>query len=123
MPVDLALEQEIGDQGLKALGGWSSTAVPKGIYAERENRIGRRKARDFKAELRGETDEPAPDTAPETPAEAFARVDAANEQLTEVIAAGALQEETEAGARATSEAIRSLIGEETPPKEGGSDGR
>jgi hypothetical protein len=87
LPVDLALEQEIGDQGLKALGGWSSTSVPKAVYAERENRIGRRKARDFKAELRGENERPEVDTGPETPAEAFAKVDAANEQLTEDLAA------------------------------------
>lgn len=60
MPVDLALEEELGEQGLKALGGWSSTTVPKGVYAERENRIGRRAARDFKAKLRGEGEESPP---------------------------------------------------------------
>lgn len=62
MPVDIALEEELGEQGLKALGGWSSTTVPKGVYAERENRIGRRAARDFKAKLRGEGEETPPNT-------------------------------------------------------------
>lgn len=62
MPVDIALEEELGEQGLKALGGWSSTTVPKGIYAERENRIGRRAARDFKAKLRGEEPETPPNS-------------------------------------------------------------
>jgi len=47
---------------LKALGGWSSTAVPKGVYAEQGNRLGRRQARDFKAKLRGEIDKKAPPT-------------------------------------------------------------
>jgi hypothetical protein len=62
MPVDVALEEELGEQGLKALGGWSSTAVPKGVYAEQGNRLGRRQARDFKAKLRGEIDRKAPPT-------------------------------------------------------------
>lgn len=119
-PVDLALEQQLGDQGLKALGGWSSTAVPKGIYAEQENRIGRRAARDFKAGLRGEGDAVPADEGPETPAEAFAKVDAANERVTADIAAGALHDEIQAGSKATNEAIRALIGEETPSSEGGS---
>jgi integrase len=53
-PVDLALEEELGDLGLQALGGWSSTAVPKHIYAEKESKVGRRQARDFKAKMMGE---------------------------------------------------------------------
>jgi hypothetical protein len=124
LPVDLALEQEIGDQGLQALGGWSSTAVPKSIYAERGNRAGRRKARDFKAEIRGEGEPANVDTGPESPAEAFAKVDAANEQLvTDLAARSELDPVLEPRSPAADEAISGLIGEKTPPKDGGSDGR
>jgi hypothetical protein len=121
-PVDVALDEEIGEQGLKALGGWSSTAVPKGIYAEKENRIGRRKARDFKAKLRGEDNPIEVDTGPETPAEAFAKVDAANEQLVGDLAARSeLDRVFEARNPAADTAISALIGEKSPPKTGGSD--
>jgi hypothetical protein len=60
MPVDEALTAKVSEQALKALGGWSSTVVPKGVYAEQGNRVGRREARDFKAKLRGEMDKKAP---------------------------------------------------------------
>lgn len=120
LPVDLALEEELGEQGLKALGGWSSTTVPKGVYAERENRIGRRAARDFKARLRGEVEEPA-DTGPETPAEAFAKVDAANEQvIQEIIEHGPFDDLSEAASGLSDEQIRTLLEHPNPPTEGGS---
>lgn len=124
LPVDLALEQEIGDQGLKALGGWSSTSVPKSVYAERENRIGRRKARDFKAEIRGENERPEVDTGPESPAEAFANVDAANERVAGDLASRSeLSPVFEQRSPAADSAINALIDGSTATEEGGSDGR
>ncbi|MFL5481108.1 MAG: hypothetical protein ACJ8AK_02875 [Gemmatimonadaceae bacterium] len=121
LPVDLALEEELGEQGLKALGGWSSTTVPKGVYAERENRIGRRAARDFKAKLRGENERPEVDTGPESPAEAFARVDGANEVIAEDLAARSeLSPVFEERSPAADSAITALIGGKKPSQTGGS---
>lgn len=52
--VDDALDHGISDRGLKASGGWKSTVIPTTIYAERENRAGRREAAEKRAQTRGE---------------------------------------------------------------------
>jgi hypothetical protein len=53
--VDASLAENISEHGLKAQGGWRSGEVPRGIYADQQNRIGREEARDVRAKIRGET--------------------------------------------------------------------
>lgn len=62
--VDEAIDGELSDRGLKALGGWSSVAVPKGIYADQESRKGRREARDAKIGILGEVAIPGVHSGP-----------------------------------------------------------
>lgn len=52
--VDEALDRDVSDRALKSLGGWTSAAVPKGVYADKESRKGRREARDARVSILGE---------------------------------------------------------------------
>lgn len=55
--VDHALKGKISQQGLKSLGGWSSDEMPRRVYADQENKNGRREAATSRASFRGESDE------------------------------------------------------------------
>lgn len=52
--VDGMLGEHASDEALKASGGWSSGDVPRGIYADQENKIGRTEAMQIRARQRGE---------------------------------------------------------------------
>jgi hypothetical protein len=57
--VDEALDRDVSDRALKSLGGWTSAVVPKGVYADKESRTGRREARDVRVAILGETNVPS----------------------------------------------------------------
>lgn len=44
------------EEALRATGGWKTTEVPRGTYADKSNVIGRKEAAAARAERRGETD-------------------------------------------------------------------
>lgn len=54
--VDHALGKKVSQQGLKSLGGWSSDEMPRRVYADQENRQGRKEAASARASFRGESD-------------------------------------------------------------------
>lgn len=54
--VDHALGKKVSQDGLKALGGWTSDEVPRGIYADQKNVAGRTEAASVRASFRGESD-------------------------------------------------------------------
>jgi integrase len=64
--VDEALESGISPRGLMAAGGWSDPKIPTTVYAEKENRAGRREAMRTRMHIRGE--KPTPDQPEQTPA-------------------------------------------------------
>lgn len=53
--VDSALASHMSDEALRATGGWKTTEVPRGTYADKSNTIGRKEAAAARAERRGET--------------------------------------------------------------------
>lgn len=54
LAVDQAAAAGLSPSGIQATGGWSDTKMPLTVYAEQENRAGRREARPVRAKMLGE---------------------------------------------------------------------
>jgi hypothetical protein len=54
--VDVMVADEVSPAGIQAGGGWSDTKMPLTVYAEKENRAGRREARPVREKMLGESD-------------------------------------------------------------------
>lgn len=54
LTVDVAVAADMSPSGIQAVGGWSDTKMPLTVYAEAENRAGRREARPIRARMLGE---------------------------------------------------------------------
>jgi integrase len=52
--VDHAVGVKVSPAGLKSLGGWSSDEMPRRVYADQENKHGRKEAASVRASFRGE---------------------------------------------------------------------